>query len=94
MLSGDRWTPFACNITTSSVEWRGRRWIELYQAIRDGAAIFDVISAVELTPKGPVVVTHTCQDSPTAGTGPGRRPPPPPGWKTFPNDLKARLCAH
>jgi hypothetical protein len=93
VMSGDRWTTYACNTTSSSVEWQGRRWIEFYQSIRDGAAVFDVISAVEMTPKGPVVVTHMCQGSPTARTGQYRRPPPPSGWKTFPDDLKARLCA-
>lgn len=93
VMVGERWTPRACVIGVSSVEWQGRRWIAFYNDVRDGSAFFGYTSAIEMKRSGPVQVTVECQGSPTAPTGPYGKRLQPEGWKTFPKALQERLCA-
>jgi hypothetical protein len=93
VMSGDRASTYACQLEVTSSQWQSRRFITFVSWIRDGAAIFSMASAFEMTPKGPVQVTNMCQGSPTASTGPTKaRRLSPKGWSTMPDDLKVRLC--
>lgn len=91
VMDGDRVTPTSCDITVRTAEWRGRKWVALNHDIREGSTFLGYVTAVELTPRGPVVSTEGCQlyQGQISGAFPPREPP---GWKTFPEDLKSALC--
>jgi hypothetical protein len=92
VMDGDRATPNACDIAVGTVEWNGRRWIALENAVREQAALFDYTTSAEMTARGPVLSTTGCER--TAGNMPGgaNHPIVPQGWKTFPADVQQRLC--
>lgn len=91
VMDGESWTPNACYISVASADWNGRRWITFDNDIREGSTFFEYVSAMELTKAGPVVSTQGCQRY--QGEISGSHPPRvPPGWSTFPDKLKARLC--
>lgn len=91
VMDGDDWTPNACDISLASADWNGRRWITFNNDIREGHTYFEYVSAMELTKGGPIVSTQGCQryGGEISGSDPPRVPP---GWSTFPDKLKARLC--
>jgi hypothetical protein len=92
VMDGDNWTPNACDISVSSVDWNGRKWVTFNSDIREGHTFFECVSAMELTAKGFILSTNGCQrlpDGDVTGTFPVLKPN---GWSTFPDKLKARLC--
>ncbi len=93
VMDGERATQMACDMSVTSAEWNGRRWIAIRSDIRDGHAFYAYADAFEMKPTGPVQVTNQCQGSPTAATGPYGRRLEPAGWEKLPKDLRERLCA-
>jgi hypothetical protein len=91
VMDGDHATPNACDIAVGTAEWNGRKWITLENGVREGGAMFGYTSSMEMTKGGPIVSTNGCaQDN---GKVSGSFPPlEPPGWKTFPDELKTRIC--
>ncbi|MBL8741270.1 MAG: hypothetical protein JNK04_09255 [Myxococcales bacterium] len=92
VMEGPLATSHACDISVGTADWNGRKWVTFTSDVREGSTYLSYTTAVELSAKGPVLSTDGCQRSPDGGVMGADPPREPPGWRTFPDKLKARLC--